>query len=256
MRIRAPRRSVPFAATLIGFALGGFADGIVMHQILQWHHVLSLAPGAGDLRWQIAWDGVFHAAMYLVAIAGLALLWRAFRRREAPSGRSMAAALLIGFGGWHALDAVLSHWILGIHRIRLDSASPLLWDLAVFAPFGLGAIAAGAMLARRGDAGPGTPSRPRAAALLAAVTIGAGLLAMKPPPEQPFAVVAFRPGLQAPEVFAALHAVEARLLWADGAMGVVVVQLTPERRWALYGHGAIMVGGAGPIAGCAGWSRV
>ncbi|TIN47498.1 MAG: DUF2243 domain-containing protein, partial [Mesorhizobium sp.] len=40
---------------LLGFALGGFFDGIVLHQILQWHHLLSgLADPAGsDLRFQI-----------------------------------------------------------------------------------------------------------------------------------------------------------------------------------------------------------
>jgi uncharacterized membrane protein len=26
---------------LLGVGLGGFIDGIVMHQILQWHHVLT-----------------------------------------------------------------------------------------------------------------------------------------------------------------------------------------------------------------------
>src|SRR5690606_18965301 len=31
--------------TVLGFALGGFFDGILLHQILQWHHLLSLVPG-------------------------------------------------------------------------------------------------------------------------------------------------------------------------------------------------------------------
>lgn len=30
----------------LGFALGGFFDGILLHQILQWHHLLSLGAGA------------------------------------------------------------------------------------------------------------------------------------------------------------------------------------------------------------------
>ena len=44
------------AATL-GFALGGFFDGILLHQILQWHHLLSLVPGVTELRMQVLWDG-------------------------------------------------------------------------------------------------------------------------------------------------------------------------------------------------------
>ena len=29
------------AGLLLGIGLGGFVDGIVLHQILQWHHLLS-----------------------------------------------------------------------------------------------------------------------------------------------------------------------------------------------------------------------
>ena len=50
-------------AVTLGFALGGFFDGVLLHQILQWHHLLSLVPGMDDLRLQILWDGYFHAAM-------------------------------------------------------------------------------------------------------------------------------------------------------------------------------------------------
>lgn len=30
-----------FAAIVLGIGLGGFVDGIVLHQILQWHEMLS-----------------------------------------------------------------------------------------------------------------------------------------------------------------------------------------------------------------------
>ena len=43
---------------LLGFALGGFFDGILLHQILQWHHLLSLVPGMVDLRVQICGTGI------------------------------------------------------------------------------------------------------------------------------------------------------------------------------------------------------
>ncbi|WP_460744124.1 DUF2243 domain-containing protein [Mariniluteicoccus endophyticus] len=29
---------------LLGIGLGGFLDGILLHQILQWHHMLSSSP--------------------------------------------------------------------------------------------------------------------------------------------------------------------------------------------------------------------
>src|SRR5690606_24499667 len=102
-----------------GFALGGFFDGILLHQILQWHHLLSNVSG-GDLRFQVAADGYFHALMYIVAGIGLWMLWRRALSRAPLSGTALLAEMMIGFGAWHIVDSVLSHWVLGIHRIRME----------------------------------------------------------------------------------------------------------------------------------------
>lgn len=128
---------------LLGVALGGFFDGILLHQILQWHHLLSLVAGMGDLRNQVLWDGYFHALMYLIAAAALWGLWSAHRREALPEGRALAGALLVGFGLWHVLDSILSHWLLGIHRIKVDSPNPLAWDLVWFVVFGVVPIVLG-----------------------------------------------------------------------------------------------------------------
>lgn len=34
-------RPLAWAGGCIGFSLGGFFDGILLHQVLQWHHLLS-----------------------------------------------------------------------------------------------------------------------------------------------------------------------------------------------------------------------
>jgi uncharacterized membrane protein len=40
-------RRIAWGGFWLGFALGGFFDGIILHQILQWHHLLSgVAPTA------------------------------------------------------------------------------------------------------------------------------------------------------------------------------------------------------------------
>ncbi|MGK9230984.1 DUF2243 domain-containing protein [Inquilinus limosus] len=236
----------------LGFALGGFFDGILLHQILQWHHLLSLVPGAGDLRMQVLWDGYFHALMYVIAAVALWGLWRG--RRTGDDGGPLSAAVLAGFGLWHVVDGVLSHWVLGLHRIRLDSASPLAWDLLWFAVFGLLPLALGWLVLRRGAGGP-TQGSVLGLLLLAGVTGAAGAWALRPPPGQPFTTVVFRPGLEPQEVLGALDAAEARLVWSDPAMGVVVVAVAPQRRWSFYRHGALLVGGSGVPAGCIGWSR-
>lgn len=245
----------PRWGVVLGFALGGFFDGILLHQILQWHHLLSLVPGLADIRLQVLWDGYFHALMYGVAAAGLWGLWRTRRRAgEAGSGH-LAAALLVGFGAWHVIDGILSHWILGIHRIKLDSDTPLLWDLAWLLAFGVGPVAAGWRLARRGGAAPRAGGGTVVLLLLTVGAVGAGAWSLRPPPGQDFATVVFRPDMGPPRVLAALAATDARLVWSDPSMGVVVLDIAPARRLGLYAHGAMLVSGTGMPAGCFGWSR-
>lgn len=242
--------------TLLGFALGGFFDGIVLHQLLQWHHLLSLVPGIDDLRMQVLWDGWFHALMYVIAIVALWGLWRGRRHAPADGGAtappSLAGPLLIGFGYWHVVDSILSHWLLGIHRIKLDSPNPLAWDLFWFFVFGLGPILLGRLLLRRPPARPGSPLA--ALWLVGLLTGGAGAWALQEPAGQRFTTVVFAPGSTPAQVFDAMDATGARLVWSDRAMGVVVVVVARERRWDFYRHGALLVGGTALAAGCAGWS--
>lgn len=236
---------------VLGFAAGGFFDGIVLHQILQWHHLLSLVPGLQDLRLQVLWDGYFHALMYAIAVLGLWGLWRT--RREG-GGLPLLGGLLVGFGLWHATDAVVSHWLLGIHRIRLDSDRPLLWDLGWLMAFGFLPSLAGWLLLRRRD-GRSQRLQPPVVMLLAVLTAGAGAWALRPPPGQPFTTVVFAPGSSPQAVFAAVAEADAQLVWTDAGMGVVVVKVAPRRRWDFYRRGAWLVSGAGTPAGCADWSR-
>lgn len=240
---------------LLGFSLGGFFDGVLLHQILQWHHLLSLVPGMADLRLQILWDGYFHALMYLLAGASLWGLWRG-RARDPDRAWITPPMVLIGFGAWHVVDTLLSHWLLGIHRIRLDSPTPLAWDLFWLAAFGLLPLVCGAVLAQRSPKGPRGRHGPLAMLLiLAGASVGAGAWALKPPPATPFTTVVFSPGVSAPGVLAALDAVDGRLVWSDPSMAVVLVAMDDARRFGLYRHGALLVGGAGLPGGCAVWGR-
>jgi uncharacterized membrane protein len=240
----------------LGFALGGFFDGILLHQILQWHHLFSLVPGMDDLRLQVLWDGYFHLLMYVVAIVGLAGLWRAQRRGAMHWGRPLAGAMLAGFGSWHAIDALLSHWLLGIHRIRVDSPDPLLWDLAWLVVFGIAPLVLGLRWLRRpGAGGAGARGSVAGLVLLAAGSAALGGWALVPPPGQNLTTVVFHPGAGPREVFAALDAVDGRLVWSDRAMGVVVMAIPARHHLTLYRHGALLVSGAGAPGGCVNWSR-
>ena len=49
----------------------------------------------------------------------------------------------LGFGVWHLVDAIFPHWILGLHRIRMDVEYPLIWDLFWLCNFGIVPLAIG-----------------------------------------------------------------------------------------------------------------
>jgi uncharacterized membrane protein len=69
-------RTFPVAAGLLfGLGLGGFCDGMLLHQVLQWHHMLTSAGYPLDsvphLQVNTLWDGVFHLSTYLFVLLGL-----------------------------------------------------------------------------------------------------------------------------------------------------------------------------------------
>ncbi|CAO3373758.1 DUF2243 domain-containing protein [Azospirillum argentinense] len=246
---------LPWAGYLLGFALGGFFDGILLHQVLQWHHLLSAVDSAAvrDIRVQILADGLFHAAMYIVAVGGLWLLWRSRRHfAEERADRLLAANALIGFGVWHIVDGVLSHWILGIHRIRMDSATPLLWDLLWFVVFGVAVVAAGWWL-RRGGGGGGRA----APVVLTLAVLVAGPIAALPPPGVTTVMVLFQPGTTATNVFTAVAAVDGRTVWQDPSGQLWAIDLGEDgNAAALYRHGALLVSNTLLPTGCLDWFRI
>jgi uncharacterized membrane protein len=189
------------AGGVLGFAPGGFFDGILLHQVLQWHHFLSLVPGEAlrDTRVQILWDGLFHVAVYLVAVAGLALLWRARGGLGAPGAdRRLLVAALLGFAAWQAVDVVLFHWLVGIHRVRVDVPNPLAWDVGWLAATGLPPLLLAWWLGRA--PGGGSPPGRRGGAVatvLALAVFAAAPIAARPPADVTTVLVLFRPGLGA-----------------------------------------------------------
>jgi uncharacterized membrane protein len=98
--------------------------------------------------------------MYALAVAGLAMLWRARRPfGERDGGALPWAWLVLGFGAWHVADVVLFHWVLRLHHVRMDAAQPIAWDVGV-ALVGVAILLLGWRLRRavprRGGAGPGS----------------------------------------------------------------------------------------------------
>lgn len=137
---------------LLGVGLGGFVDGIALHQILQWHNMLSGWIPPDDLvkmKINMVWDGLFHALTWIMTAAGVATLWRAGRREEVPwVGETFFGALLLGWGLFNLVEGVIDHQILGVHHVH-SGTHELLWDLGFLAS-GLLLMAIGALLVRAG----------------------------------------------------------------------------------------------------------
>ena len=66
------------AGFFLGLGLGGFFDGILLHQVLQWHHMLTSAGFPPDtvenLEINTFWDGLFHVSTYIFVVLGLTML--------------------------------------------------------------------------------------------------------------------------------------------------------------------------------------
>jgi uncharacterized membrane protein len=138
---------------LLGIGLGGFADGILLHQILQWHHLLS---STGDypkdtvagLETNTLWDGLFHAFTWVVAVVGVWFLWRRTNEwRWAASGRALVGWMLVGWGLFNLVEGVIDHEILGLHHVREGAGHQRAYDLA-FLAFGGLLLISGWLLAR------------------------------------------------------------------------------------------------------------
>ncbi|TGD83230.1 DUF2243 domain-containing protein [Hymenobacter wooponensis] len=141
------------AGLLIGAGLGGFVDGIVLHQILQWHNMLSAKMPPDNLvaaKVNMYWDGMFHAAVWVMTAIGLTVLWRVGHRRDVPwSGRTFFGALLLGWGLFNVIEGIIDHNLLGLHHVYEYTDNKLPWDLA-FLALGVLQLVAGWAFVRAG----------------------------------------------------------------------------------------------------------
>ncbi|HVL39972.1 MAG TPA: DUF2243 domain-containing protein [Fimbriimonadaceae bacterium] len=149
------------AGILMGAGMGGFVDGIVFHQILQWHNMLSAQQRPVTLeaaKVNMFWDGVFHAAVWVMTAVGLITLFRAGARSDVMwSGRGFFGAWLLGWGLFNLIEGLIDHHLIGLHHVHEYAANPLPYDLA-FLLSGVSLSAVGWWLIRSAR-GPGEEIR-------------------------------------------------------------------------------------------------
>jgi len=153
-------RGIGLPASILGVGLGGFVDGILLHQVLQWHHMLSstgsdnvgldeyrvdTVPG---LQMNTLWDGLFHTFTWLAVLVGLALLYsRVVEARGRLWGsRALWGWILVGWGAFNVVEGIVDHHLLAIHHVR-PGQHELLWDLG-FLGLGVVLIAGGWVMQR------------------------------------------------------------------------------------------------------------
>jgi uncharacterized membrane protein len=145
-------RTILSAGILLGVGLGGFVDGITLHQILQWHNMLSsVRPPTNlvDMKYNMVWDGIFHAFTWLMVALGIWRLWVAGKRVETLwSPRVFVGALSMGWGLFNFVEGVIDHQLLAIHHVHPGNGE-LGWDLG-FLAFGLVQIVIGVAAVRSG----------------------------------------------------------------------------------------------------------
>jgi uncharacterized membrane protein len=152
-------RPLVSAGTLLGVGLGGFVDGILFHQLLQTHNMLTARipkDSIAAVEINMVWDGVFHAATWLVTVAGVWLLFRAGRRRDVPfSGPTFAGALALGWGLFNLIEGIIDHHVLHLHHV-VERLGVSAYDWAFLAS-GIVLVAGGWLLIRRDAVGIADP---------------------------------------------------------------------------------------------------
>lgn len=115
-----PNRRALLAAGVAGFGFSGLVDVLVLHHVLQLHHLLSgiYDPGRlAGLRTNLVADGLFSLGMLAIMLAGIGWLWRIDRRRHTPLAVApLAGAGLLGLGLFDLFDVVVNHYLLGLHH--------------------------------------------------------------------------------------------------------------------------------------------
>ncbi len=150
----ASRRMAVLPGVLVGMGLGGFVDGIVLHQILRWHSMLSavLPPTTmRDMEVNMVFDGYFHAGVWALTLLGVVGLWAAGRRgARFPSAAQFLGQLLLGWGLFNLVEGIVDHHVLQLHHVIDRPQHEPVFDWIFLAVFGLGLILFGAALMRTG----------------------------------------------------------------------------------------------------------
>jgi uncharacterized membrane protein len=129
------------ASMVVGIGMGGFIDGIVLHQVLQVHEMLSNKIPPTDYIGKsvnMFWDGIFHFFCMIVVLIGIILMWKLLFRKDVDrSGKLFGGGLLLGWGLFNIVEGVVDHQILKLHNVIELAANH---DIANFSFLGVSVV--------------------------------------------------------------------------------------------------------------------
>ena len=150
----APVKKAPVVvfSLCLGIGMGGFIDGIVLHQILQWHQMLSnkISPSTFETKSiNMFWDGIFEAITWIFTFIGILLMWQTRRRTDLHlSNHLFWGGLISGWGIFNLMDSIFNHYLFRFHNVRENVPQVAAWNLG-FLLLSLGMIFLGWLLMRQ-----------------------------------------------------------------------------------------------------------
>lgn len=142
------------ASAILGMGIGGFFDGILFHEILQWHDMITNKIAADTLvnkSVNMFWDGIFDTCTLLTTIIGVCLMWRLLHMPNANrSGYLFLGGLSMGWGLFNLVEGTINHHMMRLHNVYEYAINQEAWNNG-FLAFGAILLLLGWPLIKKGE---------------------------------------------------------------------------------------------------------
>jgi uncharacterized membrane protein len=128
--LKVENKNLFISGVILGLGLLGAIDGIVFHQLLQWHHMI-LSP---NIELEIFTDGLFAALFSALLVWGGVKIFQDARKKEiGNSWKVFVGGIFVGGGTFNLVEGIVDHQILQVHRVKPLADNPLAYDLGFLA---------------------------------------------------------------------------------------------------------------------------
>lgn len=113
------------------------------------------------MKQNMAWDGLFHAGVWVITVVGVYLLLAEARSgKPLPSASALTGQMIFGWGIFNLIEGLIDHHLLNIHHVRDMPAHVPMYDWAFLLVGGLGFIILGLIVGREKTSAPAGSNRP------------------------------------------------------------------------------------------------